>query len=194
MQSVELQISAFQREYLAEIVIVQTNLLALAKAVPEDSYGWRPAKDARSFSEILVHIAVAHYSLLHRAGVRAHEVMDMYGDLEGSLAAQLVAAIRKNIAMEKDITGKAEVIDLLKHSFGAVTQAFTTASDEQFETALHFLDQETTVRRVYLRILAHSHEHMGQAVAYARCMGYKVPWPDPLDKLELLAAAGDSRS
>jgi uncharacterized damage-inducible protein DinB len=192
MQSVELQISAFQREYLAEIVIAQTNLLGLARSVPEDSYGWRPAKDARSFSEVLVHIAVAHYSLLHRAGVLSREVMDLYGNLEGSPTTQLAAAVRKNTSMEKEITGKAEVIDLLKHSFGAVTQAFTTDSDEEFERALHFLDHETTVRRVYLRILAHSHEHMGQAIAYVRCMGFKVPWPDPLEQLERLAAVGDS--
>lgn len=191
MQSVEQQISAFQREYLAEVLIVQTQLIGLAKSIPEESYywGWRPAKDARSFSEVLVHIAAANYSLLRRAGVRTQEVLDIYGSPEGDLPSQMVADVHKNIEMEKTVHGKKEIIDLLKHSFAAVTQAFTTADDEQFDQSLHFLGQDTTVRRVYLRILAHAHEHMGQAIAYARCIGCKVPWPDPVEKLESLAAA-----
>jgi len=41
---------------------------------------------------------------------------------------------------------------------------------------------------LYLRMLAHSHEHMGQAIAYVRSMGIKAPWPDPLKNLDRIAA------
>ena len=38
--------------------------------------------------------------------------------------------------------------------------------------------EQTTVRRVYLRLLAHADEHMGQMIAYLRFNGIAPPWPD----------------
>ena len=35
---------------------------------------------------------------------------------------------------------------------------------------------DSTVEGVYLRILVHNNEHMGQLVAYARMTGVKPPW------------------
>jgi hypothetical protein len=34
------------------------------------------------------------------------------------------------------------------------------------------------VRRVYLRLLAHTDEHMGQMIAYLRFNGIVPTWPD----------------
>jgi len=36
--------------------------------------------------------------------------------------------------------------------------------------------RETTNRVVYLTILSHAHEHMGQSIAYARMNGITPPW------------------
>jgi uncharacterized damage-inducible protein DinB len=36
--------------------------------------------------------------------------------------------------------------------------------------------RKTTTRAVYLRILAHMNEHMGQSIAYARMNGVVPPW------------------
>jgi len=60
--------TSFQQEYLAELGIAETQLLALADAVPEESYGRSPVLGARSFSAVLVHIAVGNLLLLYRAG------------------------------------------------------------------------------------------------------------------------------
>jgi len=60
----------------------------------------------------------------------------------------------------------------------------TAMSDQQLDAAKEFFGEKTTVRRFYLRMLAHSHEHMGQLIAYTRLMGYRVPWPDPLKNLD----------
>src|SRR5580704_1201387 len=42
-------------------------VLALAKVVPEEKYSWRPAKDARSFGEVFVHIISANQLLTKMA-------------------------------------------------------------------------------------------------------------------------------
>jgi len=184
MEAVATRPSTFQSEFLYELLVPQTQLLALAEAVPAESFQWRPAEDARSFSEVMVHIAAGNLMLLYRADVVEPEVMELCGGIEGDADSRWKSAIRKILFLEKTVTEKAAVIDLLKRSFEAVRRAFSAATEEDLGAEGEFFGQATTVRRFYLRILAHSNEHMGQAIAYARVMGYRVPWPDPLKDLD----------
>jgi uncharacterized damage-inducible protein DinB len=39
-----------------------------------------------------------------------------------------------------------------------------------------FLGSDVPAAYVLLRILVHNHEHMGQAIAYARMSGVTPPW------------------
>jgi hypothetical protein len=34
------------------------------------------------------------------------------------------------------------------------------------------------MRRLSMRMMAQTHEHMGQMIAYTRMLGMRVPWPD----------------
>lgn len=88
--------------------------------------------------------------------------------------------VRKNIEMEQSLTEKQGVANFLRRSFEAVEESFKAAGAEDIEKAVGFPGTQVTARRLYLRVLAHSHEHMGQAVAYVRARGMRVPWPDPL--------------
>jgi uncharacterized damage-inducible protein DinB len=187
------RIPGFRGEFLWELEIAQTQLLALANAFPAEDYGWKPAEDARSFSRVLVHVAAGNFSLLRLAGFHAAESLDLYGPLEGEPLAQFAAVIRKNISLEKTVTEKQAVIDLLQRSFQAVSQSLTECGDEQLECAGEFFGGLTTVRRVCLRILAHAHEHMGQAIAYLRSNGIAAPWPDPLKLLDRIPAEAGTR-
>jgi len=71
-------------------------------------------------------------------------------------------------------------VKLLERSMEAIQKSLTEASDEKLAGQGHFFGQVTTVRRAYLRMLAHMNEHIGQMVAYARSMGIPAPWRDPL--------------
>ena len=181
--------TGFRREVLIEIQFAEKQLMALAAAVPAEDYGWSPAEGARSFAAVLVHAAVSNLLLLDRAGAKSPDVTDLYGGIEGDPPLRLARMVRKNMELETAIAAKAAVIDLLTRSFAAVKQCWTTATEEELWVTGNFLGELDTVRRIYLRILAHSHEHMGQAIAYVRTMGYRVPWPDPLKKLEEIEAA-----
>jgi hypothetical protein len=188
----ESRLPGFHGEYLWELDVPRIQLLALAAAAPEEMYGWRPADRARTFSAVLVHIAAGNIALLYLAGRPVPEGVDLYGHLEGEEFAKLAAMIRMNVSLERTLTNKQGVIDLLTRSFDAVQQTFKASSAETLEAAGHFFGEPTTVRRVYLRILAHTHEHMGQAIAYAKSYGLKIPWPDPLENLDRVIA--DARS
>jgi hypothetical protein len=180
-------LTSFQSEYLWELSIPHVQLIALANAIPEDDYSWRPAQDARTFSEVLVHIAAGMMMLLYRAEAYTQEVMEFCGPLEGEGMPLWVEMVHRSLSKEKSLTGKLEVIALLKQGFAVVEREWSTTSEERLDARRDFGGEVTTARRIYLRILAHTHEHMGQAIAYAREMGFHVPWPDPVKEMERMA-------
>lgn len=170
------RIPGFKGEYLWEFDIAERQLLQLAGAFPADRYGWRPAESARSVSEVVVHVAAGNLMLLGVLGVEA--AVDLYGELERTMAPRMTAMIAKNDSLEKTVVTKGDVISLLKRSLDAIRTAFTGAHDSELDRLEMFFGEQTSVRRVYLRALAHMHEHMGQLIGYTRAMGLQAPWPD----------------
>ncbi|MGC4056181.1 MAG: DinB family protein, partial [Paludibaculum sp.] len=145
--------------------MARTQLLALAEAAPESIYAWSPVPGARAFSAVLIHIAVANFCLLHLAGVRTPTGVELYGELSPDEPEQRLAMVRKNLAMERAIAGKPAVIEFLRRSLEAVEHALQDSSPEALEEITSFIGMESTRRRLYLRMLVHTHEHMGQTIA-----------------------------
>jgi uncharacterized damage-inducible protein DinB len=138
---------------------VSRQLVALAEAIPADKFGWRPAAGVRSTSEVLMHIALANFYLLSVTGPK------MPADL-------------KYRDMEKTVTAKPEVIDWLKRSQEAVKNAHRGVSSADLQRKVKVNDRDATVDGMYLRIIVHANEHMGQLVAYARMNGIAPPWSE----------------
>jgi uncharacterized damage-inducible protein DinB len=78
--------------------------------------------------------------------------------------------------MEKSVTSKADVINWLKRSLDAVKSAHLAAKPKDLERKVHIEDRDATVDGMYLRIIVHANEHMGQLIAYARMTGVTPPW------------------
>ena len=62
---------------------------------------------------------------------------------------------------------------LLKDSFEALRKAYPAA---ELQKPAKSFGQDSKVENIYLRILVHNHEHMGQPIAYARMNGIVPPW------------------
>jgi uncharacterized damage-inducible protein DinB len=180
--------SRFQSEYLWELEIPAKQIIELAESVPDEVYDWRPAEDARTFAAVLVHIAAGNLMLLYRADVRTPAVGEFCGSATSDGPEQWLRMVRRSVAMEKTIAEKGAVLELLRNSFDAVKAAVRALKPEEMEMTRDLWGEVTTYRRVYLRILAHADEHMGQAIAYARVMGFRVPWPDPIKLMGEMAA------
>jgi uncharacterized damage-inducible protein DinB len=127
---------------------VTSQLVALAEATPEDKFAWRPAKGVRSTSEVYMHIAVANFYLLSVTGPKMPE------DWKDG--------------MDTTVTSKAEVIKWLKRSLEAVRAAHAAVKPAGLQRKVHIADRDATVDGMYLRIVIHANEHMGQLIAYAR--------------------------
>jgi uncharacterized damage-inducible protein DinB len=77
---------------------------------------------------------------------------------------------------EKTVTNKADVVDWLKRSLDAVKQAHLAEDPKDLDRKVRIGDRDSTVGNMYLRIIVHANEHMGQLVAYARMTGVVPPW------------------
>jgi uncharacterized damage-inducible protein DinB len=135
---------------------VSNQLIALAEATPADKFAWRPAPGVRSTSEVYMHIVTANFWLLSVTGPK------------------MPADLKENA--EKTVTSKAEVIAWLKRSLDAVKQAHLAADPKDMTRKVKVLEDDATVDGMYLRIIVHANEHMGQLVAYARMTGVVPPW------------------
>ena len=135
---------------------VSQQLIALAEATPAEKFAWRPAPGVRSTSEVYMHIVDANFYLLSITGAK------MPADLPEDSG--------------KKITSKPEVIAWLKRSLDAVKQAHLAAKPQDLQRKVHIEDRDATVDGMYLRIIVHANEHMGQLVAYARMTGVVPPW------------------
>jgi len=81
--------------------------------------------------------------------------------------------------MEKSVTSKTEVITWLQRSLDAVKQAHLAETPKDLQRKVLIADRDATVDGMYLRIIIHANEHMGQLVAYARMTGIVPPWSNP---------------
>jgi uncharacterized damage-inducible protein DinB len=170
------RIDGFRGEFLWELEIVSRQSVSMAEAIPPEKYDWRPDTRARSVSEVFTHVATGNFMLLDVIGVAAP--MDLYAQVPVDGQDHFSGLIRRNDEIVATVRQKNEVVPLLKRSMHAVNQSFNEASETELGRRLHFFGEETTVRRVYLRLLTHAHEHMGQMIAYLRFNGIAPPWPD----------------
>ncbi|WP_158751043.1 DinB family protein [Acidobacterium sp. S8] len=149
--------------YDGEWTHVSNQLISLAEAIPSDKYTWRPAPGVRSVSEVYMHIAIANFYLLSVTGPR------MPPDLTSD-------------DLEKTVTAKADVIHWLKRSLDAVKTARAQLKPGDLQRKVEIEGKHVTVDGMYLRIIVHDNEHMGQLVAYARMNGIVPPWSQPAKK------------
>jgi uncharacterized damage-inducible protein DinB len=149
--------ATFSAEFLSNLTDVESKLVKLSEAIPAEKYTWRPSADVRSISEVFMHVAGSNYVLLTFLGVKAPA--DMPEDIER-------------------ITDKQRVVAELKRSFEHVRKTATVMREADLSKPVSLFGNPTTNRGVYVTVLNHLHEHLGQSIAYARMNGVKPPWSD----------------
>ncbi|MDH3253684.1 MAG: DinB family protein [Acidobacteriota bacterium] len=165
-EAAEPMTDVFMGGVVQNIEDTEKKLIALAEAMPADMYGWAPSVDVRTFSETYIHVAAANLLLPSALGAAPPEGMEM-GD-NAFAAAQ---------AMEAEITAKEDVIAKVQESFAYLYSALPTLTDLEAEVTL--FGPPSSKRSYVFIILGHAHEHLGQAIAYARSVGVTPPWSQP---------------
>ncbi len=141
----------------------EKKVMALAKAVPEEKYSWRPGPGVRSMGEVFLHIAGANQLLLNIASSTLSK-------------EDLGKAIEAQSKLEKEAASKARILQMLTESFAAVRKALEEATTGSLARDADFFGTATTRRGVLVMLNTHIGEHLGQAIAYARMNGITPPW------------------
>jgi uncharacterized damage-inducible protein DinB len=153
--------AAFLRQqYLADMDSLHAKVMALATAIPEDKYGWRPQAGVRSVGEVLGHFAGEWYYYLPQS-VAAKPHADY-------------ASPRESLPKLEKIAGKQAMLDELNKSW-AYGRAQLTAADPATLTG-NYKPWGVSLAQAAFGMTGDQHEHLGQLIAYARANGVKPPW------------------
>ncbi len=142
---------------LFQVKMAEDKLVQLAEATPADKFGWRPAEGVRSIGEVYAHVAGANYFLPTFWGAKIPEGVDPRG-------------------FEKSGSDKAATIANMKKSFEFMRQAAGSLSAADLNKAIKFFGNDAHAQDALMALASHAHEHLGQAIAYARMNKITPPW------------------
>jgi uncharacterized damage-inducible protein DinB len=150
-------------EVLYHLKDAEKKLAALAEATPPEKFAWRPGDGVRSTGEVFEHVASGNYFLASFWGGKPPAGVDAEG-------------------LEKRGGDKAKAIADLNTSFDYMYKQIVAMSDQDLDRQVDFFGHKTTVRMIVISTAVHAHEHLGQAIAYARMNGIVPPWSQPAPK------------
>ena len=146
----------FRQEFLGQFNASARKLVALAEAVPAESYAWRPGEGVMSVVEVYAHIARYNY---------------LYPDQNLGMGAPISYE-----GFEDDVNSKTLAVEVLRASVEHVRAVVTEMSDADLNASTELYGRTVAKWAVLLQLVAHMNEHLGQSIAYARMNGVVPPW------------------
>jgi uncharacterized damage-inducible protein DinB len=143
--------------------IVHRKLMALAEAMPEEDYGWRPMEGVRSVAEVYLHVAADNWFGPALMGIEAPPET-------GVTTADATVSAYQERALPK-----AQILEELDASFRHMLGAMEATGDRAGEEIM-LRGNPLTVADLWVRLVVHMHEHLGQSIAYARTRDVVPPW------------------
>jgi uncharacterized damage-inducible protein DinB len=157
--------SSVATDLRTDIEQVEKKMLDLARAIPEDKYGWRPGEGVRSVAEVLKHVAADNYLMPAAMGFTPDASTGIKGD-----------DYKTALAYEKRAMNKAEAIAALERSFAFLKKSLGDTPAARMGAGVKMFGMDFTGQQAWLLATTHLHEHLGQLIAYARSNGVAPPW------------------
>lgn len=151
-------------EFVGQVVFVQGRLVDLANAVPQENYTWRPAEGVRSISEVYMHAAFGNYICVTVSGGMVPKEVGFEMDFS------------KANAWDTQTTDKTVILEKLNESFAILKERISVLTEEDLNREVEVFGMKMSTRNFIISMIGHSHEHLGQSVAYARINGVTPPW------------------
>lgn len=150
---------------LDDLAVLETKLVGLAEAIPEDDWAWRPADGVRSIGEVFLHIAADNWFMPTIAGTAA--------PAETGIAAGDYASVQAYEARQLD---RAATIAVMRASFDHLEAVMRGVDEASLGATMDVFGQQFTGVQLWIFTITHVHEHLGQMIAYARSNGVVPPW------------------
>lgn len=149
--------ASFRQTWLGEFETSASKLVALAEAMPAESFSWQPMEGVATVARAYMHVATYNYLLPRNIGIEAPDGVDYRN-------------------FEETVTEKDQVLQVLRTSLDHVRQAVDGMSDADLSATANLFGRETAAWGVLFRLVAHMNEHLGQQIAYARMNRVVPPW------------------
>ena len=149
-------------QFMQDLETMESKFLELADAMDADMYGWRPMDSVRTVSEVYMLIAGENYVMPSAWGAEPPEGM-----------TEVSFAMFGELAKTVD---KAEVLDHLRKSFAYCKQTIEAIADADMNNKIRFFGAERSLGEAFYLMASDMHEHLGQAIAYARMNHVVPPW------------------
>jgi uncharacterized damage-inducible protein DinB len=124
--------------------------VAVAQAMPAESYGFRPHPDSMDFGQLMSHIAITNYQFC--AGLKDSETPALPSPSE-----------------------KDGIVKFLSDSLAYCSGVIGSLTEEQLKNSHNSPDGRLPGRDVLLAMFVHVAHHRGQAEIYLRDKGIKPP-------------------
>lgn len=143
----------FVKEFQGQVDFIKGRLMQLAEAIPQDKYNWTPAEGVRTVGEVYTHTADANYYFL-----------------------SLITGDKSEMKQEKSAMDKKAILEKLDKSFNVLKESAANLTEEDLNKEVEAFGMKFSTRNFMITLLNHCHEHLGQAIAYARMNGVVPPW------------------
>jgi uncharacterized damage-inducible protein DinB len=148
--------SGFTKEFLTQLDDLEKKTVALAEAIPQEKYSWRPGEGVRSVGEVYGHLTAGNYAFTRPLGNKVPAGLDL-----------------RNI---EKVTEKAKIVAALKQSFTDIRTTVNALPAADLEKTVKLFGNDSSARNVLFVLSVHISEHLGQSIAYARSAGVVPPW------------------
>jgi uncharacterized damage-inducible protein DinB len=155
---------SFMGEMHRDVNEVQRKMLDLAKAMPASTFSWRPSAGARSVAEMYLHVAADNY------------LIPIFMGKPAPAATGITSDYATAGTYEKRTLTKDQIVAELEASFVHLHQGMGLTTDANSGEAITMFGQDWTRMRAMVLTVTHLHEHLGQAIAYARSNNVVPPW------------------
>ncbi|MDX1392829.1 MAG: DinB family protein [Gemmatimonadota bacterium] len=157
--------AGIQSELSRDLGVLEQKYLSLADVMTEH-FAWRPNEDTRSVSEVFTHVGGANLYIPVAFGVEPPA---------GKEVASFEEAFARMGEMER-ITDPEAVVASLRGGLAHARHAIAAVPVSELDDEVTIFGQQMTKREGLVLLVTHMHEHLGQAVAYARMNGVVPPW------------------
>ena len=149
--------AGFRDEFLHQFDNSMARVIALAEAVPAETYARRAVPTVQPLGQIFAHIARYNYEYPARA-----------------MGVAPPAGIDRD-TLER-VGEKAQVVALLRRSAEHVRAVVRRMPEAQLGRPTTLYGRRVPQWAVLFHLIAHMDDHLGQSIAYARVAGVVPPW------------------
>jgi uncharacterized damage-inducible protein DinB len=152
--------SPFIKDALSKWKGMKSYTLAVAEAMPEDKFAYKPTPEEMTFG----------FQFVHMAG-------NMYF-LSAKLIRGIAPPVDINSLLAKVTEGKMskkEIMELISNAFDYAEATIAQMTDKTLEEELDYWGGHSTKRKIVFLLNDHQTHHRGQLIVYLRLNGIKPP-------------------